>query len=98
MMRWPGWSKLQTTRIHGPPSPRRPPRSGRSAAAVPYPVAAYARVEGDEMAMHGVVSDGDMRLVRAEAHGGRADPVRVGRELARRLAEAGAADILAGLS
>ncbi len=62
------------------------------------PVAAYARVEGDEMAMHGVVSDGDMRLVRAEAHGGRADPVRVGRELARRLAEAGAADILAGLS
>ena len=61
------------------------------------PVAAYARVEGDAMTMCGVVSDGDRRLVRAEADGGRSDAEELGRELAGRLAEAGAADILAGL-
>ena len=62
------------------------------------PVAAYARVEGDEMTMHGVVSDGGARLVRAEARGGRADPEGVGLALASRLSDLGAADILAGLS
>ena len=61
------------------------------------PVAAYARVEGEAMTLYGVVSDGDTRLVRAATDGKRADPQSAGRELARRLDEAGAADILAGL-
>ena len=59
------------------------------------PVAAYARVEGDHITMYGIVSDGGTRLVRAETDGKRAGPEAVGAELARRLSEAGAADILA---
>jgi len=61
------------------------------------PVAAHARVEGDAITMHGVVSDGGTRLVRAEARGDRGDPEAVGRALADRLSDLGAADILAGL-
>ena len=61
------------------------------------PVAAYARVEGDAITMHGVVSGGGTRLVRAEARGDRGDPEAVGRALADRLSDLGAADILAGL-
>ncbi len=58
------------------------------------PIAAHAGVVGDWLMMHGLVSDGVDQLVRADVRGHRANPEALGHELAQRLRDLGAAEML----
>lgn len=60
------------------------------------PIGAYGRVEGDEIALEGMVGrpDGSL-IVRGGRRGGASDPEALGRDLAEDLLTRGAAEILA---
>ncbi|CAN7191073.1 hydroxymethylbilane synthase [Pseudoxanthomonas sp. LjRoot168] len=60
------------------------------------PVAAFARREGDDLVLSGLVGSAqDGQVLRAEAHGPLADPDALGRRVAARLLEQGAGAFLA---
>lgn len=61
------------------------------------PVASYARTEGDELVVRGGVFalDGSAQLVETARGGAGADAAALGREVATRLLERGAADLMA---
>jgi hydroxymethylbilane synthase len=59
------------------------------------PLGAHATLDGDDLSIQGVVASPDgTRVVRALVHGRRATAAETGRELAERLLEHGAADVL----
>lgn len=59
------------------------------------PVAAFARLQGDVLALQGLVGSAeDGRLVRADATAGRGEAVALGEAVARGLLECGAGDLL----
>jgi hydroxymethylbilane synthase len=60
------------------------------------PIAGYAELEGDRLWLRGLVASeqGD-QVLRADAHGGRADAESLGQQVAETLLAAGAGDILA---
>ncbi len=61
------------------------------------PIGAYATVAGEEIAVTAIVASLDgARAVRADAHGGVANPRDVGTAVARKLLDQGAGEILAG--
>ncbi|HEU4564611.1 MAG TPA: hydroxymethylbilane synthase [Gemmatimonadaceae bacterium] len=62
------------------------------------PIGAYARLDGEELELHGLVADPrGLRVVRGSRRGPARDGERVGRELAAELYERGADAILAQL-
>jgi hydroxymethylbilane synthase len=59
------------------------------------PLGAHATLDGDELTIQGLVASPDgVRVIRALVHGRRAAAADAGRELAERLLEHGAADVL----
>jgi hydroxymethylbilane synthase len=60
------------------------------------PLGAHATLDGDDLTIQGLVASPDgTRVIRALVHGRRAAAIEAGRELADRLLEHGAGDVLA---